>query len=279
MVLCRGETSVACLVQCPGGSSRLVTMQAHRLRWLCCYMGKALLQVLQGIWNLLLKVAGSSCFMETEQSCWWTSASWGGGGLALDGGVGGRSEALYLGALALGRCLLCCCFWESSSSFREGSLQKWKPSHGLVQHTGVGLCPGTPGQDTAFSGYDPKTGCFPIFQGLPSHCSTVSPPPGPWSQVCFESSICQKKMKNLSPLFKLQTSRLTVAALTFPLLGSQAELIATATCDSWQLYTLGRVPQQFFFQSLVSWKEMLIHLHCRAYPDATTKKPSHSAQV
>lgn len=32
------ETSVACLAQCHGGSSRVITMQAHKLRRLCYYV-------------------------------------------------------------------------------------------------------------------------------------------------------------------------------------------------------------------------------------------------
>lgn len=36
--LCHIETSVACLVQYPGGSSKVITMQAHKPRRLCYYV-------------------------------------------------------------------------------------------------------------------------------------------------------------------------------------------------------------------------------------------------
>lgn len=38
MGLCHTETSVACLIQCPGGTSRVIPMQAHKLRRLCYYV-------------------------------------------------------------------------------------------------------------------------------------------------------------------------------------------------------------------------------------------------
>lgn len=117
-MVCHAETSVACLVQCPGGSPTVVTVQAYMdSGFAVCARASFLAAFNQE--NGSSPDATRDLKPVSERSSWQLvfyrneqampggalpAVAQRGGGLSLGCVVCGRSEALYLGALALGRC-------------------------------------------------------------------------------------------------------------------------------------------------------------------------------
>lgn len=129
-----------------------------------------------------------------------------------------------------------CCTRYSCTAVSGKVLFKSKsPAKSTFSMQSRAPCPGTPGHDTAFLGYEQRTGCFPTFQGPASHCRTAALHSGPWSQAC---SGCRCRKATCAPVLHSLCATLTPQGLDgggkLCLEGSLLKLsICSTSCEIW----------------------------------------------